>query len=289
MQNNQSCAVVLGGGGTTGIAWEIGILTGLSESNISLSHADKIIGTSAGSFVGVALASGYSIENLFQKYQTLSGFEIDIKISKRLYLSYILAYLRSLQNKSKLSCLLGKISQKNPEPIPRVKRMSVIKSRLVTQQWPKNLVLTTIDADSGELVLLDASSNWDLIDAVAASAAVPGLWPIVRKQGKIWLDGGMYSTSNALLAQNYSKIVIIAPMPKKMGFFPSIYEDLSILQKHSNVILITPNAQSRKTIGSNPFDLKRCPKIVEAGKQQGIHIANEVQTLLSSKINNGSD
>jgi NTE family protein len=50
-------ALVLGGGGSVGIAWETGLAAGLAEDGIDLRLADKIVGTSAGSFVGAELAA----------------------------------------------------------------------------------------------------------------------------------------------------------------------------------------------------------------------------------------
>jgi NTE family protein len=51
-------ALVLGGGGISGIAWEIGMLVGLAERGIDLTDAGTVIGTSAGSVVGVDVRSG---------------------------------------------------------------------------------------------------------------------------------------------------------------------------------------------------------------------------------------
>jgi len=50
--SDQRAALVLGGGGITGIAWEIGVLTGLAEAGVDLTGADLVVGTSAGSVVG---------------------------------------------------------------------------------------------------------------------------------------------------------------------------------------------------------------------------------------------
>ena len=58
-------ALVLGGGGITGIAWELGILAGLARAGIDLAGADVVVGTSAGSVVGSQLASGIPIEELY--------------------------------------------------------------------------------------------------------------------------------------------------------------------------------------------------------------------------------
>jgi ABC-type sugar transport system substrate-binding protein len=53
-----SRALVLGGGGPVGIAWECGLLAGLAQAGVDLGTADFILGTSAGSFVGARLAMG---------------------------------------------------------------------------------------------------------------------------------------------------------------------------------------------------------------------------------------
>jgi NTE family protein len=53
-----SLALVLGGGGITGAAWETGILKGLRDAGVDLTGADLFVGTSAGAMVGAAVASG---------------------------------------------------------------------------------------------------------------------------------------------------------------------------------------------------------------------------------------
>src|SRR4051812_29393426 len=56
-------ALVLGGGGVAGIAWEAGIVTGLRQEGIDLGSADRIVGTSAGSVVGALIATGADLES----------------------------------------------------------------------------------------------------------------------------------------------------------------------------------------------------------------------------------
>ncbi len=58
-------ALVLGGGGVAGVAWELGILAGLHDTGVDVQDADVIIGTSAGSVVGAQITSGADIESLF--------------------------------------------------------------------------------------------------------------------------------------------------------------------------------------------------------------------------------
>src|SRR5579862_7783227 len=58
-------ALVLGGGGAAGVAWELGVLTRLHDAGVDVRHADIIIGTSAGSMVGAQIAGGTELESLF--------------------------------------------------------------------------------------------------------------------------------------------------------------------------------------------------------------------------------
>lgn len=63
--------VSLGGGGVFFVAWQVAYLHQLSESGVRLHEADRIVGTSAGSVVGAALASG-RIDRLFHEVSLLS-------------------------------------------------------------------------------------------------------------------------------------------------------------------------------------------------------------------------
>ena len=63
--SDQRTALVLGGGGITGIAWEIGVLAGLAEAGVDLTGADLVVGTSAGSVVGAQLTSGAELEAMY--------------------------------------------------------------------------------------------------------------------------------------------------------------------------------------------------------------------------------
>src|SRR5690349_14445754 len=58
-------ALILGGGGTTGIAWETGLLLGLHDGGIDVTTAGLIGGTSAGATVGAQITSGLNLENLY--------------------------------------------------------------------------------------------------------------------------------------------------------------------------------------------------------------------------------
>jgi NTE family protein len=66
-------AIVLGAGGPTGVAWEVGLLAGLAEAGLDVTAADLVVGTSAGSLVGAFVTSGANIEELYENQLETSG------------------------------------------------------------------------------------------------------------------------------------------------------------------------------------------------------------------------
>ena len=61
-----SRALVLGSGGLTGVAWEAGVLQGLSEAGDPVTGWDLVVGSSAGSVVGAHLLTEGSAGPLFE-------------------------------------------------------------------------------------------------------------------------------------------------------------------------------------------------------------------------------
>src|SRR2546423_4782117 len=60
-------ALVLGGGGPIGVAWESGLRAALAEAGADVSDADFIVGTSAGSIVGSQLALGRTPREIYER------------------------------------------------------------------------------------------------------------------------------------------------------------------------------------------------------------------------------
>ena len=74
-------ALVLGGGGVAGIAWETGVLRGIADeapdTAAALLGADVLVGTSAGSAVAAQLGSGLSLDELFARQVAETSAEVD--------------------------------------------------------------------------------------------------------------------------------------------------------------------------------------------------------------------
>ncbi|HEY3008997.1 MAG TPA: patatin-like phospholipase family protein, partial [Micromonosporaceae bacterium] len=84
-------ALVLGGGGVTGVAWEIGLMHGLAEHGIDLTDADLFVGTSAGSVVAAEITGGASLEKLYGHELVDTAGDRNATIGNGVLLRYILA------------------------------------------------------------------------------------------------------------------------------------------------------------------------------------------------------
>lgn len=278
MTERRTRALVLGGGGVTGIAWEIGVLAGLGASGVDLARADVVIGTSAGAFVGVNVAAGADLDELYRS-QSLPSNELPAAISEDLMNRWFEAF--GAGDLVQVAKAFGAIALANPEPVPIADRRAVVERRVVTQTWPETLRVTAIDAESGEQHVLGPNSGLRLVDAVSASGAVPGVWPVVEAAGRRWIDGGMVSATNARMAEGYDSVVVLSPMAAGFGVIPSVQDDVDALRQGSDVVLLVPDELSIEAIGTNPFDPERRAPVAAAGRNQGLGAATEVHKIWS--------
>ena len=106
---------------------------------------------------------------------------------------------------------IGAVANTTPTVSEAVRR-EVIAQRLPSHDWPdRDMRITAIDIGTGELVAFTATSGVDLVDAVAASCAVPGAWPPVTIGERRYMDGGVGSTMNLRLAGDCDAVVVLVP------------------------------------------------------------------------------
>jgi NTE family protein len=157
--------------------------------------------------------------------------------------------------------------------VPEADRRAAVASRLPSHDWPAwSLKLTAIDCASGSLAVFDASSGVPLVDAVAASCAVPGVWPPVTIGGRRYMDGGMRALDNADLAAGTRRIVIVSPfgtnseIPAPMTLSDAVAD---LRRGGSQVTVVAPDAASLAAFGANPLDPATRGPAAEAGLAQG--------------------
>ncbi|MEV6572723.1 patatin-like phospholipase family protein [Streptomyces sp. NPDC051577] len=269
-------ALVLGGGGLTGIGWESGILYGLARAGIDLGTADLVVGTSAGSVVGAQLTSGLlTPRELYERQLGDASGEAVARLGAGLVARYAVAMARS-RDAAGYRRRIGAYALAAAGTTAETERREVLKARLVSGEWPeRRFVVTAVDTLSGELTAFDRTGGAGLLDAVSASCAVPGVWPPVTVGGRRFMDGGVRSATNADLAEGYARVVILAPMSLGSGMVPSPAAQAARLRAAgARVLLITPSQAARKTFGRNVLDPARRDPAARAGLAQAAeHVA----------------
>jgi NTE family protein len=276
--SDQRTALVLGGGGITGIAWEIGVLAGLAEAGTDLSGADLVVGTSAGSVVGAQLACGAELGAMYERQLEPATAEKAAQLNRATLAQFAWAMLRSRGKDVEFRRRIGALAiaaEKAGVTPSEQERLDVIGSRLVGTQWPSRaLVITAVDAETGEFRTFDRDSGVPLLQAVAASCAVPGVYPPVTVGGHRCIDGGMRSAANADLAQDYDRVVVLAPIPRGVGPMASV--DAQVTGMVSRVVVVSPDKDSRTAIGRNVLDPAARAPSAEAGRRQAASVASRV-------------
>jgi NTE family protein len=281
--SDRRTALVLGGGGITGIAWEIGLLAGLAEAGVDLTDAQLVVGTSAGSVVGAQLTSGAEPEALFSRQLEPPSAERAARMRRATLAQFGWAMVRTRGRDEDFRRRIGALALAAEEagstPTEQ-ERLDVIGSRLVGTDWPGRLLrLTAVDAHTGEFVTFDRDSGVPLVQAVAASCAVPGVYPPVTIGGRRFVDGGMRSPANADLAEGYERVVVLAPIPRGAGPMTSV--DAQVTAMVARVAVVSPDEGSRKAIGRNVLDPAARAPSAQAGRAQAAAVADRLRDVWS--------
>ncbi|HCI81509.1 MAG TPA: alpha/beta hydrolase [Ktedonobacter sp.] len=284
----QTKALVLGGGGTTGIAWEIGILLGLHDGGLDVSNAELVVGTSAGSVVGAQITSGVPLETLYaRQLQPIEETKEQVVSFDMNELMHVFAAGIGAPDAQTGRARIGAAALA-AKTMPEQERIDIITSRLPVQQWPQipHLVITAVDAHTGEAVRFDRDTGVPLALAVAASCAVPGVYPPVTIGTHRYVDGGVRSGTNADIAQGYQLVLILraeamdVPAQNAQYALPFMrFEDeQAVLERSgSQMLVITPDEASTVARGPNPLDASRRATSAQAGRTQGRLLAEHVR------------
>lgn len=282
-------ALVLAGGGIAGIAWETGVLRGIADeapdTARALLTADVLVGTSAGSTVAAQIGSGLGIEALYDRQLAAASAEIDPGVSIDTITGVFLAALTDpdATTTQKLQ-RIGEIALSTPTVAEDVRR-AVIEQRLPSHDWPdRELRVTAIDTATGELVTFDRTAGVSLVDAVAASCAVPGVWPPVRIGPRRFMDGGVGSTVNLAVAADCEAAVVLVPSGRSS---PSPFGSGAVAEVDGfpvPTLGVFADDEALAAFGPNPLDPACRIPSAQAGRAQGRRVAADVTGFLAGQV-----
>jgi NTE family protein len=276
-------ALVLAGGGVAGIAWELGVLLGLADADPALAGrvlaADLIVGTSAGASVAAQVTSGVALDELYAAQLRPESAEIEVDFDLEAFLADLGPALAGATGLADAARRQGALALAARTVDPAV-RLAAIDARLPVKQWPsRRLLLTAVDAGTGEVTAFTPESGVALIDAVAASAAVPGIWPPIEIGGRHYIDGGVRSMSHADLAAGADRVLIVKPMvDTSQAPWGGLGAEVAALAPAA-VHVIEPDQASIEAFGTNPLSPSTRAPAARAGRAVGAAHAAAVAAL----------
>jgi NTE family protein len=299
-------ALVLGGGGAAGQAWEIGIIAGLAEAGLDMTEAaDLVIGTSSGATAAAQVRSGIPAAELLASVLSppVQPAGQNRERPPSLPMATVFERMRAISaaatSAAELRRAMGAFGLESDSALGPAaeQRRAMVAARLPRPEWPdRPMIVVAVDAHTGELAAFDRDSGVDLVDAVIASTALPGVTPTHSINGTRYINGGVRSTENADLASGYANVVVLSPFggPRQTppaGQFeglrrpPEWGTDLAsqaeaLRKQGSHVEVITADADSRAAMGTNQMDPATRIPAARAGFAQGKREAARV-TLLS--------
>ncbi len=287
-------ALVLGGGGAAGNAWLIGVIAGLAEGGLDLTTAaNVVIGTSAGVNAAVQVLSGIPPADLLARIlsepsrpaganrQQAPPPKMGAVFERMRAISAAATSVSDLQ-RAMGAYGLESDSRFGPEVIEQ--RRAMIATRLPSLDWPKRpLMVTAVDAETGELITFNRESGVDLVDAATAAIALPGAGPTHNINGTRYISGGVGFAENVYLASGYRSVLVLAPLsgrtdPLPPGQFEGLRRppgaDLesqveALRREGSQAMVISPDAASRAAMGINQMDPATRIPSARAGFAQG--------------------
>lgn len=208
--------VSLGGGGVFFVAWQVAYLHELGEQGVDLAGADRVVGTSAGSLVASVLTAGH-----------LSRFHREVEVlSKAPKLLGALAPAGDLHpSQERALFLFGGAADAEPDTVRSIGHAALaaqtpaasVMARnlgvvLASRRWPSpTLHITCTDAYTGERCVVTQRSRLGIARAVAASSAVPGLFPPQPLDDRRCMDGGVSGSGTHLdVLAGAGRVVVLA-------------------------------------------------------------------------------
>ena len=144
--------------------------------------------------------------------------------------------------------------------------MRTVAAILPIERWPASLVTTAVDAETGAFRTFDADSGVSLVAAVAASCAIPGVFPPVTVGGRRYIDGGVRSGTCADLAAGHDLVVVVAlTQPGGPWSARQAAEVAGLRAGGSRVVEILPGPEPLTPGEGGQLEPSRLPGLIDAG------------------------
>ena len=280
--------MVLHGGGSAGNAWEIGVIAGLFNAGVDVTEADLIIGTSAGATATAQVTSASPTELVTAILDVPSPQQgdpgrpsvgrapIGPVVDHMERTNRIIAAARDAADMRRRMGAAALEMDAASDGSGQARWRATVAARLPSHRWPERAILiTAVDARTGEPVVFDRHSGVDLVDAVAASTANGFGVPPFGIGDDRFIDGGYRRNENADLAVGHERVVVLSPFggrsrhPDEWRMQLAAQVD-ELRSSGSTIETILPDSNSLEAFGSNMMDPSRRRPSALAGYEQGM-------------------
>jgi len=285
--------ISFGGGGVFFVAWQVGYLKGLSDASAPLKGAERIIGTSAGSFVA-ALFSGKKISKFYDELRLLS------KVPQLVSALVPSGHLHPSQTRAVE--LFTQATSADPEVVKEIGRAALAAQTpeqefmrrnilLITRMrhWPSEILHTSaVDTYTGERCIVSSGSGISAPAALAASSAIPGVFPPQQLADRKCMDGGTSGTGTHLdvLAGSRRALILSLRDPRQshkadMTQSPAttLAEFEALKASGTKVFVASPVAVTEDEL----MDATAVGKALDMGVKQGLGDAEQVKSFWGGK------
>ncbi|WP_144712722.1 patatin-like phospholipase family protein [Curtobacterium pusillum] len=275
-------ALVLGGGGSTGNAWLIGVVAGLSDAGVDVTDADRTIGTSAGSTAAVQFAGAEPAELLAQASTPPGprlappGRPTTTHLDR--FRAVIAASADAAEMRRRMGAAALELEAASDGSWPARWR-AMVSARLPISAWPdRDVAITAVDATTGEPVVFDRTSGVEVVDAVAASCSSGLPFPIGSGR---YIDGGYRRNENADLAAGAERVLVLSPFGGRtmhpLAWGMQLQAQVEELRAADSLVeTVAPPAADEHLFGPNAMDPALRPEAARAGHRLGTDLADRV-------------
>ncbi|MFF8346555.1 patatin-like phospholipase family protein [Cellulosimicrobium funkei] len=287
-------ALVLGGGGSTGNAWLIGVVAGLADAGVDVTTADLTVGTSAGATTAAQLAGATPAElyaavaaGAPPRRAPVPGRDDRRERTRQAadQMARTAALIAASRDAADMRRRLGAAALDLPaasDASAQERWRATVAARLPSTAWPRRaLLVTAVDARTGAPVVLGAHSGVDLVDAVAASCAGGFAYGVGPDR---FIDGGYRRNENADLAAGCRRVLVLSPLggrtrtPREWGMQLDV-QVAELRSQGSAVETLVPDGSAEGLVGPRAMDLTLRPAAARAGHAQGVEAADRVARL----------
>jgi NTE family protein len=285
-QHADERALVLAGGGAAGNAWQLGLIAGLADGGVDVTDADLIVGTSAGSTVSAQITSGATPSDLYTAILAAPapprGAGAERARAGRRYFDWSNDIISASTDAADMRRRMGAaaIEADTSDGADSARWRAVVAARLPGVAWPQQRVLiTSVDARTGEPVVFDRDSGVDMIDAVAASSGNG-----YRIGERRFINGGNRRGENADLAAGYGTVLVLSPFggrtrtPSEWGF--DLATQVAELRAGgSTVETVFPDDRAGDVFNPDALDPSTRLPAARGGFEQGRDLASRVAEI----------